>query len=51
MAWAGAELGEDPPALQVREAVLDRRASDGEDAVGVLLASHRLAEGELNERE
>ncbi|GED90129.1 hypothetical protein TNCT6_72140 [Streptomyces sp. 6-11-2] len=34
----GAELGEDPPDLEVGEAVLDRCTSDGEDAAGILLA-------------
>lgn len=38
----GAELGEDPPVLEVGEAVLDRRPSDHEDALGFLLARNEL---------
>lgn len=38
----GAELGEDPPVLEVGEAVLDRCTSDGEEAVGILLARGEL---------
>lgn len=38
----GAEFGEDPPVLGVGEAVLDRCTSDGEDAVGGLLAGGEL---------
>ncbi|SDD82312.1 hypothetical protein SAMN05216505_11298 [Streptomyces prasinopilosus] len=39
----GAELGEDPPVLEVGEAVLDRCAADGEDPVGGLPAGGELA--------
>lgn len=42
MGGVGAELGEDPPVLEVGEAVLDRCASDGEYAVGFLLAGSEL---------
>lgn len=42
MAGVSAELGEDPPVLEVGEAVLDWRASDGEHSVGVLLTSSQL---------
>lgn len=38
----GAELGGDPPVLEVGEAVLDRCTSDGEDAVGLFLAVSEL---------
>lgn len=38
----GAELGEDPPVLEVGEAVLGRCTSDGEDSVGFLLAGCEL---------
>jgi hypothetical protein len=38
----GTELGEDPPVLEVSEAVFDRCASDGEDSVDGLLAGGEL---------
>lgn len=42
MGGVGAELGEDPPVLEVGEAVLDRCPSDGENAVSGLLAGGEL---------
>lgn len=33
----GTELGQDPPVLEVGEAVLDRCTPEGEDTVGFLL--------------
>ncbi len=42
MGGVGAEFCEDSPVLEVGEAVLDRRPSDSEDAVGFLLAGREL---------
>lgn len=43
MGGVGAEIGEDPPVLEVGEAVFDRGASGGQDAVRLLLPGGQLA--------